>query len=44
MDEIFEEIKLKISIDEETVSLNALELFSRSGLKAAINELINECV
>jgi len=47
MEAIFNEVKLKISIDEENVSLNALELFTRgetNGLKNAMKDLINECV
>ena len=42
---------MKLSIDETYVSLNALELFTRTteehpcnGLKKAIFEIINECV
>jgi hypothetical protein len=46
--EIFGELKMKLSIDEEFVSMNALELFTRGdserGLQKAINELVNECV
>lgn len=51
MQEIFTELRMKLSIDEVYVSLNALELFTRStedqgpkGLKKAISDLINECV
>jgi len=41
---------MKLSIDEEYVSMNALELFTRSsdnqdrGLQKAISDLVNDCV
>lgn len=50
MEDLFAELRLKLSIDETVVSLNALELFTRpndsqasKGLKRAIGELVSEC-
>jgi hypothetical protein len=51
MSEIFNELRIKLSIDELYISLNALELFTRSteehgpnSLKKAISDLVNDCV
>jgi len=43
LNELSDALKIKLSIDEEFVSLNALELFSREnkGFKNAIFELVN---
>ena len=44
MAEIYNELKLKVCLDGENVSLNALELFTRDkDLKRAITDLVTEC-
>jgi hypothetical protein len=45
MSEINSELRIKLSIDEEFVSVNALELFTREqGLTKTITNLVQECV
>ena len=48
MHEIYSELRMKLSIDEETVSMNALELFTRNaetqrGLQKAMSDLVSDC-
>jgi len=48
MEEVFNQLKVKLSIDEEFVSMNALELFSRDkdsqkGLHKAMTVLVEDC-
>lgn len=49
--DFFQELRVKVSIDEQSVSLNALELFTRTteesgtrGLRKAVQELVSECI
>ena len=45
MSDLNSELRMKLSIDEEYVSINALELFTREfGLSKTITNLVNECV
>ena len=45
MNDLNSELKLKLSIDEEYISINALELFTRDyGLSKTLTNLVNECV
>ena len=45
MQELNQELTMKLSIDEEFISINALELFTREhGLAKTISLLVNECV
>ena len=50
MQDLFGELKMKLSIEEETISLDALELLTRGteqggakGLKRAVTEIVTEC-
>lgn len=45
MGDINSELRMKLSIDEEYVSINALELFTREdGLSKAIRNLVQDCI
>lgn len=45
MQDFYNDLQNKVSIDQEVVSLNALELFTRrNGLERAIKTLLEECV
>ena len=45
MQDFYGDLQNKVSIDQEVVSLNALELFTRrNGLERAIRTLVEECV
>ena len=45
MQDFYGDLQNKVSIDQEVVSLNALELFTRrNGLERAVKTLLEECV
>lgn len=45
MQDFYADLQNKVSIDQEVVSLNALELFTRrNGLERAVKTLLEECV
>ena len=45
MQDFYGDLQNKVSIDQEVVSLNALELFTRrNGLERAVKALLEECV
>jgi hypothetical protein len=43
--EFYEDLSNRISIDQKTVSLNALEIFTRNkGLVDAVRDILQDCV